>query len=140
MSPAQCNRNCYQEFRNAFCQHLSRHSRQCPTPDLGLITIQAKIHINFVCKSNATRTILAYMHLNGPFDCNKMPFEPMGCNVQVQEKTHTHGTWACHLFNGWCVQTLLEHYHTYKCLTKQQTATDSVTLFDFSTNASQIHW
>eukprot|EP00804_Cyclotella_cryptica_P019389 CCRYP_021121-RA/>CCRYP_021121-RA protein AED:0.42 eAED:0.42 QI:0/0/0/1/1/1/2/0/211 len=31
-----------------------------------------------------------------PFDYNKMPLAPMGCNAQVHEKTDSRGTWAFH--------------------------------------------
>ncbi|KAL7480308.1 hypothetical protein ACHAW6_006006 [Cyclotella cf. meneghiniana] len=42
---------------------------------------QAEITINLLCQSNATPTVSAYTHLNGPFDYNKMPPAPMGCQV-----------------------------------------------------------
>jgi hypothetical protein len=32
-------------------------------------------------QSNATPTMPADAHLNGPFDYNKMPLAPMGCKV-----------------------------------------------------------
>jgi hypothetical protein len=48
---------------------------------------QAEITINLLRQSNATPTVSAYAHLNGPFDYNKMPLAPMGCNVQVHEKS-----------------------------------------------------
>ena len=47
---------------------------------------QAKITTNLLCQFNATPTISAYAHMNGPFDYNKMPLAPMGCNVQVHKK------------------------------------------------------
>jgi hypothetical protein len=55
---------------------------------------QAEITINLLRQSNATPTISAYAHFNGPFDYNKMPSAPMGCNVQVHEKTDSRSTWA----------------------------------------------
>ena len=48
---------------------------------------QAEITINLLRQYNATPTVSAYAHLNGPFDYNKMPLAPMGCNVQVHEKS-----------------------------------------------------
>jgi hypothetical protein len=39
---------------------------------------QAKITINLLRQSNATPTVSAYAHLNGPFYYNKMPLAPMG--------------------------------------------------------------
>ena len=48
---------------------------------------QAKITINLLCQSNTTPTVSAYAHLNGPFDYNKIPLAPMGCQMQVHKKT-----------------------------------------------------
>jgi hypothetical protein len=48
---------------------------------------QAKITINLLHQSNTTPTVSAYAHLNGPFNYSKMPLAPMGCQVQVHEKT-----------------------------------------------------
>ena len=38
---------------------------------------QAEITINLLRQSNETPNVLAYAHLSGPFDYNKMPIEPM---------------------------------------------------------------
>ena len=45
------------------------------------------ITINLIRQSNATPNVLAYAHLRGPFDYNKMLLAPMGCEAQVHEKT-----------------------------------------------------
>ena len=71
---------------------------------------QAEITINLLRQSNAMPTISAYAHLCGPFDYNKMPLAPMGCNIQVHEKSDTHGTWAFHSVDGWYISTSPEHY------------------------------
>ncbi len=79
---------------------------------------QAEITINLLRQSNATPTISAYAHLNGPFDYNKMPLAPMGCNVQIHEKSDSRGTWAFHSVDGWYLNTSPEHYRTHKCYVK----------------------
>eukprot|EP00804_Cyclotella_cryptica_P002334 CCRYP_004053-RC/>CCRYP_004053-RC protein AED:0.43 eAED:0.24 QI:0/-1/0/1/-1/0/1/0/513 len=76
---------------------------------------QAEITINLLRQSNSTPTVSAYAHLNGPFDYNKMPLAPMGCNVQVHEKSDARGTWAFHSVDGWYLGTSPEHYRTHKC-------------------------
>ena len=80
---------------------------------------QAEITLNLLRQSNATPTISAYAHLNGPFDYNKMPLAPMGCNVQVHEKSDARGTWAFHSVDGWYIDTSPEHYRTHRCHIKQ---------------------
>jgi hypothetical protein len=57
---------------------------------------QTEITINLIQQSNATPNVSAYAHLSGPFDYNKMPLAPMGCEAQVHEKTNKRGTWAYH--------------------------------------------
>jgi hypothetical protein len=76
---------------------------------------QTEITINLIQQSNATPNVLAYAHLSGPFDYNKMPFAPMGCEAQVHKKTNKRGTWAYHLVGGWYLFTLPEHYCTHNC-------------------------
>ena len=76
---------------------------------------QAEITINLLRQSNATPAVSAYAHLSGPFNYNKMPLAPMGCKVQVHEKTDTRGTWVFHSVDGWYVGTSREHYRTHRC-------------------------
>jgi hypothetical protein len=90
---------------------------------------QTEITINLIRQSNATPTVLAYAHLSGPFDYNKMLLAPMGCEAQVHEKTNKRGTWAYHLVDGWYLFTSPEHYHTHNCHirhTKSKQLSDTV--------------
>ncbi len=76
---------------------------------------QSEITINPVQQSNAAPNVLAYAHLSGPFDYNKMPLTPMGYEALVHEKTDKRGTWACHLVDGWYLFTSSEHCCTHNC-------------------------
>ncbi len=90
---------------------------------------QTKITINLIGQFNATPTVSAYAHLSGPFDYNKMPLAPMGCEVQVHEKTGKRGTWAYHSVDGWYLFTSPEHYRTHNCHirhTKSERLSDTV--------------
>ena len=69
---------------------------------------QTKITLNLLRQSNATPTISAYAHLCGP----------LGCNVQIHEKTDQHSTWAFHSVDGWYISTSPEHYWTHHCHVK----------------------
>ena len=79
---------------------------------------QVEITVNLLRQSNATPTFSAYAHMCGPFDYNKMPLAPIGCNVQVHVKTDKRGTWAFHSVDGWYLSTSPEHYRTHKCHVK----------------------
>jgi hypothetical protein len=74
-------------FKAHFISILAGVSADFPMKLWDKLLPQAEITINLLGQSNATPTISAYAHLNGPFDYNKMPLAPMGCNVQVHEKT-----------------------------------------------------
>lgn len=76
---------------------------------------QTEITLNLLCQSNATPTVSAYAHLSGPFDYNKMPLTPMGCDVKVHEMTGKRGTWAYHCIDGWLLNTSPEHYPIHNC-------------------------
>jgi hypothetical protein len=76
---------------------------------------QTKITINLIQQSNATPNVLAYAHLSEPFNYNKMPLAPMGCEAQVHEKTNIRGTWAYHFVDGWYLFTSPKHYRTHNC-------------------------
>jgi hypothetical protein len=90
---------------------------------------QTEITVNLLRQSNATPTVSAYAHLSGPFDYNKMPLAPMGCAVQIHEKTDKRGTWAYHSLDGWYIATSPEHYRTHTChvkSTRSERLTDTV--------------
>jgi hypothetical protein len=58
-----------------------------------------------------------------------MPLAPMGCEVQVHEKTDKRGTWAYHSLEGWYLYTLPEHYRVHNCHikeTKKERLSDTV--------------
>ncbi len=79
---------------------------------------QTKITINLIQQSNATPNLSVYAHLSGPFDYNKMPHAPMGCEAQVHEKMDKRGSWAYHLVDGWYLFTSPEYYCTHNCQIK----------------------
>ena len=63
--------------------------------------------------SNSAPNVSDYIHLSGTFDYNKIPLAPMGCEVQVNEKTDKIGTWTYHSVDGWYLATFPEHYRTH---------------------------
>ena len=90
---------------------------------------QAEVTLNLIRQSNATPNVSAYAHLCGPFDYNKMPLAPMGCEAQIHEKSDKRGTWEYHSIDGWYVRTSPEHYRAHICVAKQtksERCTDTV--------------
>jgi hypothetical protein len=98
--------------------HLQRVSDDFPPSLWDQLLPQTEITINLTWQSNATPNMSAYAHLSEPFDYNKMPLAPMGCNTQVHEKTDKRGTWAFHLVDGRYLFSSSEHYRTHNCHVK----------------------
>jgi hypothetical protein len=102
-------------FKAHFLSVLAGVSDDFPLSLWDKLLPQTEITLNLLRQSNATPTISAYAHLNGPFDYNKMPLAPMGCNVQVHEKTDSRGTWSFHSVDSWYIDTSPKHYRTHRC-------------------------
>ena len=79
---------------------------------------QAEVTVNLLLQSNAAPKMSAYADISGPFEYNKIPLVPIGCEVEVNEKTYKRGRWAYHSVDVWYLATLLEHFCTYLCLIK----------------------
>ena len=101
-------------FKTHFLSILAGVSNDFPMNLWDRLLPQAEITINLLCQFNATPTVSAYAHMFGPFNYNKMPLAPMGCNVQVHGKSSKRGTWAFHSVDGWYLATSPEHYRTHR--------------------------
>ena len=102
-------------FKAHFLSILAGTAEDFPVSLWDRLLPQAEITLNLLRQSNATPNVSAYAHLSGPFDYNKMPLAPMGCAVQVHEKTDKRGTWSYHSVDGWYLSTSPEHYRTHRC-------------------------
>jgi hypothetical protein len=113
----QCNaaKVAIRNFKAHFLSVLAGVANDFPPSLWDRLLPQTKTTINLIQQSNATSNVLAYAHLSRPFNYNKMPLAPMGCEAQVHEKTNKRGTWAYHLVDGWYRFTSPEHYCTHNC-------------------------
>jgi hypothetical protein len=102
-------------FKAHFLGVLAGVAKDFPTNLWDWLLPQTKITINLIQQSNATPNVLAYAHLSRPFDYNKMPLTPMGCEAQLHEKTNKPGTQAYYLVDGLYLFTSPEHYCTHNC-------------------------
>jgi hypothetical protein len=106
-------------FKTHFLSILAGVADDFPPSLWDRLLPQTEITLNLLRQSNAMPTVSAYAHLCGPFDYNKMPLAPMGCEVQVHEKTDSRGTWAYHCVDGWYLYTPPDHYRTHVCHIKE---------------------
>jgi hypothetical protein len=91
--PPRCHRQNVAEvairnFKSHFLSVLAGVADDFPQNLWACLLPQTEITLNLIWQSNATPTVSAYAHLSGPFDYNKMPLLPMGCKVQIHEKTN----------------------------------------------------
>jgi hypothetical protein len=105
LMPPGCHRRntakvAIRNFKAHFLSILADVANNFPPNLWDQLLPQTKIMIKLIQQSNATPNVLAYAHLSGPFDYNKMPLAPMGCEAQVHEKTNKCGTWAFDLVDG----------------------------------------
>jgi hypothetical protein len=75
-------------FKSHFLSVLARVADDFPQNLWDHLLLQTEITLNLIWQSNATPTVLAYTHLSEPFDYNKMPLAPMGCEAQIHKKTN----------------------------------------------------
>jgi hypothetical protein len=115
MSPTQCSQGDHTQLQSPFPQHPGWRSRQFTPSPWDRLLPQTEITINLIQQFNATPNVLAYAHLSGPFEYNKMPLALMGCEAQVHEKPNKHRTWAYRLVDGSYLFTSPEHYCIHTC-------------------------
>ena len=96
-------------FKAHFISILAGTAQDFPPSLWDIVLPQAKITINLLRQSNATSNVLAYTHITGLFNYNKMPLAPRGISVQVHEKTDKRSTWAYHTVDRWYFATSPEH-------------------------------
>ena len=116
-------------FKSHFLSILAGTADDFPLSLWDRLLPQAEVTVNLLRQSNATPTVSAYAHLSGPFDYNRMPLAPMGCDAQIHEKSDKRGTWDYHSVDGWYLYTSPEHYRTHNCAiksTKSERLTDTI--------------
>ncbi len=73
-------------FKSHFLSVLAGVADDFPPSLWDRLLPQTEITLNLLRQSDALPNISAYPHLSGPFDYNKIPLAPMGCEVRVHKK------------------------------------------------------
>ena len=96
------SRSSHPQLQIPFPQRTRWDGGVISTPPMGQTTPTNRNYPKPTATIDATPTVSAYAHLSGPFDYNKMPLAPMGCEVQIHEKNGQ--TWHVVVpFCGWMV-------------------------------------
>ena len=83
---------------------------------------QAELMLNILRPSHARPNISAHAYLFGPYDFNRMPLAPIGCEMQCHEKPGDRGTWTEHSADGWFLASSKDHYRGFKSYIKKTKA------------------
>jgi hypothetical protein len=75
-----------QTFKNHFKSILAGVDDNFPMHLWDRLLPQAILTLNLLRQSNVAPTV-AYQYVDGTFDFNKMPLTPMGCTVQLHERS-----------------------------------------------------
>ncbi|KAL7542490.1 hypothetical protein ACHAWF_007187 [Thalassiosira exigua] len=71
---------------------------------------QAELTLKLLRPSHARPNISALAYSNAPFDFDRTPLTPIGCDVQVHQKPGQRGSWEEHAVDGWYLGCSPRHY------------------------------
>ena len=83
-----------QTFKNHFKAVIAGVDDNLPMHLWDRLLPQTVLTLNLLRQSNVAPTVSAYQYIHGAFDYNKMPLAPMGCAVQIHERSERRGSWA----------------------------------------------
>jgi hypothetical protein len=107
-----------QTFKNHFKSLLAGVDDNFPLHLWDRLLPQTILTLNLLRQSNVAPTVSAYQYVHGPFDYNKMPRAPMGCAVQLHERSERRGSWAMNAIDAWYLRTSDEHYRCHVIFVK----------------------
>ena len=107
MNLAECT---IQTFKNHFKVVIAGVDETFPMQLWDRLLPQRVLTLNLLRQSNVAPTVSAYQYVNRAFDYNKMPLAPMGCAVQIHERSERRGSWAANIVDGWYLQMSPKHY------------------------------
>ena len=116
-------------FKAHFLSMLVGTAGNCLKLFWGQLLMQIEITVILLWQPNLTTIVLAYAHLNGPFDYNKMPLALMGLALKVHKKTDKRNMWLYHSVNGLYLSMSTKQHGTHTChvkSTRSKQLTDTV--------------
>ena len=108
-----------QTFKNHFKAVLAGVDDNFPMHLWDRLIPQTILTLNLLRQSHVAPTVSAYQYVHGTFDYNKMPLAPMGCAVQIHERSEKRGSWAMNSVDGWYLRTSDEHYRCHEVYVKR---------------------
>jgi hypothetical protein len=81
-----------QTFKNHFKAVIAGVDNNFPMNLWDRFLPQTVLTLNLLRQLNVAPMVSVYQYVNGPFNYNKMPLGPMGCAVQIHERSERRGT------------------------------------------------
>jgi hypothetical protein len=116
-------------FKDHFLAILAGVDAAFPPYLWDLLLPQTKLTLNLLRQSTINPRISAWEFFQGPFDFNKTPLGPVGCQILIHAKPATHRSWDFCDKNDFYIGPAMDSYHCFKLVnadTKSQVISDTV--------------
>ncbi|KAL7502431.1 hypothetical protein ACHAXN_000395 [Cyclotella atomus] len=115
----ECSLSRHLTLQSTLPQHAGWNSRIILQVTLGSVVASNRSDIEPTTTIQHNSNSICSCPLGRTIDYNKMLLAPMGCKVQVHEKTDKRGMWAFNLLDGWYLYTSPKHYREHNCHIKE---------------------
>ncbi len=99
-----------QTFKDAFIATLATTDSEFPLQLWDRLMPQVRDTLNLMQASRINPEILAYKAFDGPYNWNRYPLAPLGCEAVVYEDGDNRGSWASRGIDGWYLGPSKDHY------------------------------
>ncbi len=98
------------KFKDAFIAALATTDREFPLQLWDRLAPQVQDTLNLLRASRINPNISAYEALNGPYNWDRYPLAPPGCNAIIYKAPAVRGSWASRGTDAWYLGPSADHY------------------------------
>ena len=107
-----------------------------PKNEWDLLLPQAELTVNLLRSSRINPRLSAEEQMNGTFDYNNTPLDPLGINIIAHEISSHRASWVDHGKEGWYIRSSLDKYKNYTVFLLETRGTqDSIRVVFFQPSA-----
>jgi hypothetical protein len=99
-----------QTFKDHFISALATTDSEFPLQLWDRLTSQVETTLNLMRASRINPNISAYEAIWGPYDWNRFPLAPPGCNAVIYESPAARGSWGSRGTDAWYLGPSRDHY------------------------------
>ena len=119
-------------FKNHFIAALCTVEPLFPFYLMGRLLPQVTMILKMLRRFRLNPELSAYKQVYGIHNFEKTTLAPLGCKVEIYEKSHKRLTYAPYSVNGWYLGPKVHHYICYTCYniyTGRETIPDTIAFF-----------